>query len=231
MATVRPPTIETEPGPSDTEISGAGGGPSGPSDWGDDPHGRPENYPDPYATPLSVYRAITFWVIASVVVLFAALTVIVKSRWADSDDWFSVSLPHILYLNTAILLASSVTIEMARASLRANVLKNCVRWMVATLALGLVFLGGQIAAWEELVREGLSLGANPGSFFIYVISGTHGAHLLGGIVALSIVSMLFRRWRAAKQEIAVNALALYWHFMDGLWIYLLALLFITIQRS
>lgn len=226
-ATLRPAATETELTPSDDSIIGAGGGPADP---GDGPHGHGEAYPDPYATPLTVYRAITFWVIASVVVLFSALTVIVKSRWADSDDWFSVSLPHILFLNTAILLASSVAIEMARAAVRANTLKKCVQWLLATLALGLVFLGGQIAAWEQLVREGLNLGANPGSFFIYVVSGTHGVHLLGGIAALAIVSALFRRWRAAKQEIAVDALALYWHFMDGLWIYLLVLLFITIQR-
>jgi cytochrome c oxidase subunit III len=226
--TLIPPAVETEPVPSDDSIIGSGGGPRDPDD---DPHDRPERDPEPLDTPLSAYRAITSWTIVSIVMLFSTLTVVVKARWAQSDDWVSVSLPHVLYFNTFILLASSLTIEFARSSLRAKGSKDCARWLSVTLLLGLAFLAGQIVAWRELVSRGLYLASNPGSFFIYLISGTHGLHILGGIAALAFVALFLNRWtEKAKQETAVGVITLYWHFMDALWIYLLALLFITVQR-
>jgi cytochrome c oxidase subunit 3 len=134
-------------------------------------------------------------------------------------------------LNTAILLLSSLTIELARLSLRTKRSRDCIRWIFATLLLGIAFLSGQIVAWRELVSRGLYLASNPGSFFIYLISGTHGLHLLGGIVALAFVTVFFNRWGAGeKQQTAVSVIAMYWHFMDGLWVYLLVLLFVTIQK-
>jgi cytochrome c oxidase subunit 3 len=219
--------VETELPLSDDNIIGGGDGPREP----DDDARRPEREPELPATPLSVYRTITLWAIVSIVMLFSALTVVVRARWVGSDDWISVPLPHVLYWNTAILLVSSVTIELARLSLRNKESKNCTRWLVATLILGLAFLAGQIVAWRELVNEGLYLASNPGSFFIYVISGTHGLHLAGGIAALAFVAVFFNRWsQNAKQQVAVRVVAIYWHFMDGLWLYVLALLFVTIQR-
>lgn len=230
--TLLPPEIEIELEeerlPSDGGIIGGGDGPRDPDD---DPHNNPEGYWGPRVTPLAAYRVITSWAIVSLVMLFSVLTFVVKERWATSDDWISVALPHILFWNTAILLVSSVTLELARAALREDNAKKCSRFLSMTLLLGLAFVCGQLAAWRELVSRGLHLGSNPGSFFIYVISGTHGFHLLCGISALSFVVIFFNRWREkAKQETAVNVIALYWHFMDALWAYLLVLLFITVQR-
>jgi cytochrome c oxidase subunit 3 len=236
--TLLPPPIEQEPAVerervlSDDGIIGGGGGPRDPEDDRHrDPDRDPEPDPRPRATPLSAYRTATSWAIGSVVMVFSTLTFVVKARWSGSDDWISVALPHVLYLNTAILLVSSLTIEFARNALQKRGSRNCVRWLFVTLALGLVFLAGQIVAWRDLVSRGLYLSSNPGSFFIYMISATHGVHVLGGIVALAIVGLLFRRWKQKrKQETAVSVIALYWHFMDALWIYLLVLLFITVQR-
>ena len=225
-----PPEVEYDERPlSDDGIIGGGGGPREPDD--DDPHNDPEGYWRPNTTPLSAYRIITSWTIVSVVMLFSTLTFVVKERWATSEDWISVALPHILYLDTAILLVSSLTVELARAAIRVREVRKCARWLSITLVLGLLFLGGQILAWRELVSRGLYLASNPGSFFIYLISGTHGIHLLGGIAVLTFVVLFFNRWRERpKQEMAVSVIALYWHFLDGLWIYLLALLFIAVQR-
>lgn len=231
--TLLPPEFEIEIKLDELSLSDDGivGGGGGPRDPDDDPHNNPEGYWGSSVTPLGAYRVITSWTIVSLVMLFSVLTFVVKERWATSEDWISVALPHILYLNTAILLVSSVTLEFARAAQRDAKTKKCAHWLVVTLLLGLAFVCGQIAAWRQLVSRGLHLGSNPGSFFIYVISGTHGFHLLGGISALSFVVIFFSRWREkAKQETAVNVIALYWHFMDALWIYLLALLFITIER-
>jgi len=156
---------------------------------------------------------------------------VVRDGCVGSDDWVSVPLPHVLYLNTAILGVSSFAVEFARAALRKGETKRCVHWLTLTLFLALAFLAGQIAAWRKLISEGLFLASNPGSLFVYLISGAHGLHLLGGIVALGVVCLLFHRWKdRAKQQTAVDIIAHYWHFMDGLWIYLLVLLLLTIQR-
>ncbi len=224
MPRVLPRTTETDVAPSDEDIIGGGGGPDDPGDeWRD-------RYPDPHATPLSVYRVATTWIVVWIVIFFSTLTAVVRARWVNSDDWVSVPLPHVLYLNTAILLLSSLTLEFARRSLRTRGSKYCIRWLLATFVLGLIFLGGQILAWRELVQERLYVASNPGSFFIYVISATHGLHLLGGITVLGFVSFFLNRWQKIKQASALSAMALYWHFMDGLWMYLLALLFITIEK-
>ena len=219
--------IELERPISDNSI---GGGPP-PQEPDDDPHNNPEGYSGSNFTPLSAYRVVTSWVMVSMVMLFSALTFLVKQRWATSDDWVSVALPHVLYLNTGILLMSSLTLEFARRTLNRTGSGRCAKWLSATLILGIAFLAGQIVAWQELVSRGLYLASNPGSFFIYLISGVHGFHLLGGIGALTLVVILFDRWKdKLKQETAVSVIALYWHFMDALWMYLLVMLFITVQK-
>lgn len=174
---------------------------------------------------------ITFLGIIWIATLFATLTLVLELRWARSADWVSISLPHVLYVNTAILLGSSLTIELARLSMRSDASKECARWIRVTLLLGLAFIAGQIVAWQELANRGLRLASNPGSFFFYVITGAHGLHLLGGIVWLAFVSFLVRRMAPrSRKRAALDTVAMYWQFMDGLWLFLLALLFITIQR-
>ena len=107
-----------------------------------------------WQTPLSAYPTAILFVIFSILSLFATLTHILESRWVHSKDWISISLPPILFVNTAILLVSSVTVELARRSLRRNTRKGCTRWLCVTLVLGLGFVAGQLAAWRELDFEG-----------------------------------------------------------------------------
>ncbi len=212
-----------KPSPSGTDGNRRGGGPS-------EPVYRPHDtlQLEPRGTPLSAYRMITFLTIIWIVTLFATLTLVLELRWARSADWVSISLPYALYVNTAILLGSSLTIEFARHSLRADASKESARWIRVTLLLGLAFIAGQIVAWRDLSARGLHLASNPGSFFFYLITGAHGLHFLGGIVLLAfVVSRVAPR---AKRQVALDNIALYWHFMDGLWLYLLALLFTAIQR-
>src|SRR5579862_4138309 len=200
-----------------------GGGPGEPAY---EPHATSEL--EPRGTPLSAYRMITFLAMFWIAALFATLALVLESRWVHSTDWVSIPLPRVLYLNTAILLGTSLTIEFARHSLRADATKECARWIRATLALGLAFIAGQIVAWQDLSARGLHLASNPGSFFFYLITGAHSLHFLGGIVLLaSVVSRVATR---VRRQAALDTIALYWHFMDGLWLCLLALLFIAIQR-
>lgn len=186
--------------------------------------------PEPQGTALSAYRLFAFLAIIWIVTLFATLALVLESRWVHSKDWVSIPLPHILYVNTAILLFSSSTIEFARLSLRNEESKSCLRWILVTMLLGLMFVGGQIVAWQELSFRGLRVASNPGSFFFYLITGAHGVHLLVGIILLASVGFsVIQVTRRVKQQTAMDVIALYWHFMNGLWVCLLGLFVITLQ--
>jgi cytochrome c oxidase subunit 3 len=221
------PAPAPEASASENDIIGIGGGPADP---GDDPHDNPGPDPDQEAS-LSTYRMITVLAMVWIVFLFAAIAVALKWRWANAPDWVSISLPHVLYVNTAILLLSSLTMECARFSLRARGAKHCTGWVAATLLLGLAFIGGQLVVWRELALRGLHLASNPGSFFFYLLTGTHGVHLLVGVAALASVGLFVTSGaQRFRREAAVSVIALYWHFLDALWICVLALLFLSIQR-
>lgn len=223
------PAPEKKPPASDHNGNGPGGGDI---DYPrDDPRNNPEPDPERWATPLSAYRTASLFVIFSIMSIFATLTHVLESRWVHSKDWVSIALPHILYVNTLVLVISSVTMELARSAASGQRARACARWLLATLLLGFVFVGGQLAAWRELVVRGFYVASNPGSFFFYFLTAAHALHLLVGILALAgVVSFARRLRRKNRQQTAVGVVALYWHFMDGLWVYLFALLLTTIQR-
>jgi cytochrome c oxidase subunit 3 len=158
--------------------------------------------------------------------LFAAFTSAYVVRKGMSLDWRATALPSILWLNTAVLLASSYTIERARREWDSS-----VSWLGATTGLGLVFLAGQFVAWRELKAAGIYLASNPSSSFFYLLTGAHGVHLLGGVLAM--LSVCWKAWRAHNKQVdwpnrraAIESTAIYWHFMDGLWVYVLVLLIV-----
>jgi cytochrome c oxidase subunit 3 len=116
--------------------------------------------------------------------------------------------------------------ELARRRLAVGDVRQFRRlWFVATI-LGVLFLFGQLAAWRQFVLEGFYVATNQGSSFFYIFTGLHGLHLLGGICALLYVA--FRKFERAKvsRVVAAEVASYYWHFMDGLWIFLLALLYL-----
>jgi cytochrome c oxidase subunit III len=154
-------------------------------------------------------------------------------------DWFPVPLPRLLLINTGVLLISSVTMELARrqaarkaalAQLAAvpGVLADTdekVSWLALTAVLGLSFLVGQWMAWRELGANGFYVSSSPSSSFVYLLTGMHGVHLFGGVVALltaGVASMLRRP--ADSQSIVLDVTGWYWHFMALLWVYILCLL-------
>jgi hypothetical protein len=101
------------------------------------------------------------------------------------------------------------------------------KWLLITLLLGLGFLLGQIVAWRQLAARGIYLATNPSSSFFYLLTATHGLHLLGGIIGLS--GVLTATWRKLTPggRTGVAVASIYWHFMDGLWIYILLLLLVV----
>jgi cytochrome c oxidase subunit 3 len=153
-------------------------------------------------------------------------------------DWFPVPLPRLLLINTIVLLISSLTVEMARRQAAGKALaqsssisgvladgKNEFSWLALTVVLGLSFLTGQWMAWRELAASGFYLASSPSSSFVYLLTGMHGVHLFGGVVALLVagVASVLRR-PADSQFIAVDVTGWYWHFMALLWVYILCLL-------
>lgn len=168
------------------------------------------------------------WIgIGGIVMLFAAFTSAMVVRSGLSGDWRAIDLPGILFLSTAVLLISSASIEKARRSMWRDENAGLKHWMAVTAGLGALFLATQLAAWRQLASGGVFVATNPGSSFFYLLTAAHGVHLLGGLLTLGYVTL--RVWRPAywpTRAAAVEAAALYWHFMDGLWIYLLVLLMV-----
>jgi cytochrome c oxidase subunit III len=220
--TIHPPASRVAREPKNT--SGNGG-------WrnlvpaGDNPPALQEYAPPPASTGIWVF-------VAAVCMTFAALTSALVVRKGGAVDWRHFTLPYILYLNTAVLLASSVTLEIARRQVAAfmggvnTAAANPSRWLYATLALGFLFLAGQYLAWRELSARGLYLATNPSSSFFYVFTALHAVHLLGGLYAMTRV--IRKLDQHVLRRVTLDATAHYWHFMDVLWIYLLALLWMKL---
>jgi cytochrome c oxidase subunit 3 len=143
-----------------------------------------------------------------------------------SGDWQPLSAPAVVWLNTAVLLASSMTLELARRRQRDWRLSAVQGWVAATGALGALFVAGQLAAWRALARQGIFLATNPHSSFFYMLTGIHGLHLLGGLIWFAVVLSRVRRLAYTPGEDGLGLFATYWHFLDGLWLYLAVLLFV-----
>ncbi len=178
-----------------------------------------------WAVPARAYRTGMWMALVAIVMLFAAFTSAMVVRKGLSTDWISTKLPPILWLNTVVLLASSLTLELSRRSLAAGLGERFTGWLYATAGLGTAFLGGQLMAWRQLAARGVYLATNPSSSFFYLLTGAHGVHLLGGVIALFYLLIGARRIvLEPRKTTAVEVTAIYWHFMDGLWIYILLLL-------
>ena len=201
-----------------------GGGrvpPGGGDDGGDgDKHRRPRKPSQrPYSTAITL-------AMVSICVFFLGLCTAFVVLQRVSVAWVPLRVPKILLLNTAILLTSSYTLERARRRLAAFDASRFQKlWRIAT-ALGLVFLLGQLIAWLQLFASGIYIASDQATSFFYIFTAAHAIHLLGGVAALSYVA--FRNFDKAKisQHTAVQISSYYWHFMDGLWIFLLALLYL-----
>lgn len=163
--------------------------------------------------------------IVSILMLFMALCAAFLVL-RGSSKWVPVHIPALMWFNTAVLLASSATLEVARHRLaqgRFSAYRNL--WLL-TAALGATFLAGQFAAWRQLVAAGVYLASNPASSFFYIFTGLHALHLLGGVAALTFVAMRNFGRAQVTRSVAAEITSFYWHFLDALWLFLLALLYL-----
>jgi cytochrome c oxidase subunit III len=206
----------------DIEIIDAGrGGGTGTPAGGDDDSGSPGRR---RPVPRRAYFTALQLGFAAILMFFMALASSYIVRRGLGTDWQRTPMPPVIWFNTAVLLASSITIIVARKKLEKSQREAFQSWWMVTTGLGLLFLAGQIVAWRQLAAAGMLLATNPSSSFFYLLTAAHGAHLAGGILALLYV--MFRPWKRSRisQSTAAELAAIYWHFMDGLWIFLLVLL-------
>jgi cytochrome c oxidase subunit 3 len=167
----------------------------------------------------------TLWVgIGSILMMFAGLTsaYIVKRNQAN---WEAYAFPKFFWYSTVVILLSSLTMHLALKAFKARERVKYRNLISATLGLGLLFMLFQYFAFSELWEQGRALGKTVSVDFLYVIVGLHGAHVIGGIVAL-VVTFIKAFSAKSKQydSTPVELMSTYWHFVDALWIYLLVFL-------
>lgn len=166
--------------------------------------------------------------LATVTMLFAAFTSAYLVRSA-SPDWETTPLPTALWINTIVLIASSMTLEMARSRRKKSTLKTFRNWFLVTLLLGFGFLAGQVVAWKQLMDMGIFIPSNPHSSFFYILTGIHGLHLFSGLILLLYVFLRVKPALAESCSRSTRDLtglcATYWHFLTALWLFIFMMLF------
>jgi cytochrome c oxidase subunit 3 len=214
------------------DIRGSGGGkpPSrdGDDDGGDGGDGNSggERNPDPRRASPKKYSTAIALAMLSILMFFMVLAAsFLVLRVENLHTWSGVRIPWILWVNTVVLLASSATLELARRKLQVDSLRGFRQMWAMTTLLGLVFVGGQVIAWRQLAAQGVYLTSRLASSFFYVFTALHAAHLLGGICALLYVGLRKFETASISRSAAAEVTSYYWHFMDGLWLFLLVLLY------
>ena len=170
---------------------------------------------------------LALWVVlATVAMLFAGFTSAYLVR-RSAGDWVPIYSPAILWVNTGVILLSSVGLELAKSAWRAGRFEQGRNWIVASAALGAAFVAGQVLAWKQLAASGIFLPTSPHSSFFYMLTGVHTFHVLGGLAALLFVVQRAWNSQSAPYLVApVKHIATYWHFVAGVWLFLYVLLFI-----
>jgi cytochrome c oxidase subunit 3 len=169
-------------------------------------------------------------VLAAVLMMFAALSSVYIYIRANEEQRLPIAMPSMFFVSTGLILVSSGTFQRAKRSLQQDRPRAYLRWLLATLALGIAFLASQLVGWRELARAGVYFAGHPRSSFFYLATGLHGAHLIGGIGLVLV--LVFRRLRPGwllhgeKNSTWHGVVGLYWHTMDGIWVWLFLLLLI-----
>jgi len=171
-----------------------------------------------------VYYTGIWLALAAILMFFMALVSAYLVRKGSGGDWRAIALPRVLWLNTAVLILSSLALEASHRAWEREQAAVFRAWWATATALGLFFLAGQYVAWRELAAAGVYLATNPSSSFFYLFTAAHALHLAGGLAALLYV--LSRDWMRlrATAGVAAEVAGIYWHFMDGLWVFLLLVL-------
>jgi cytochrome c oxidase subunit 3 len=171
--------------------------------------------------PLSMHpKKFALWLfMVSVVMIFAALTSAYIVRQAEGN-WLIFELPQLFWITSGIILVSSITMHWAYLAAKRDNLESVKTATIITTILGVAFLVGQYLAWGALVENNVYFVGNPAGSFVYVLSGIHGLHIVGGVVFLLILlRSVFKFNVHSKSLTLIEMCTTYWHFLGGLWLY------------
>ena len=169
------------------------------------------------------------WIgMASITMMFASLTSAYLVRRAGGN-WLEFSVPTLFFISTLVLILSSITLHYAFYSYKKRAIANYQIGVIVAFILGCTFLVLQYLGWVELFSVGIDLKGNPSGSFLYVITGIHALHILGGLAALvvSITNAFTLKKFTEKRRINFELTLQYWHFVDILWVYLLVFLLLS----
>ena len=163
----------------------------------------------------------TLWVaMGSIVMMFAGLTsaYIVKS---NQPKWIMLDLPVIFSYSTAVIILSSITIQVALKEFKERKMSMYRNMLALTFALGVLFVVMQFLGFQQLWGSGVTLRGAGAAPFMYVIFGLHALHVVGGVIALLVIFLkAFSRYNRNYDPVSIEVVSTYWHFVDALWIYL-----------
>lgn len=197
-----------------TEYAGPGGG-----------------YPPPPNLAEEQSRTALKFLLAVITSLFGLFIValFIRSQYGDweslSAPWQPLANPFPLWLNTFLLVCSSAAMQWARISARKNHHTNTLEALLVAGTFTLLFIGGQLWVWNQLTVQGYGVAGNVANSFFYLLTGMHGAHLIGGLVYW--LKTTRRVWRGENSPALVNTVSMcttYWHYLLGLWLVLFVLL-------
>jgi cytochrome c oxidase subunit 3 len=175
------------------------------------------------------YKLMLLFAMISMTMLFAGLTsafVVSKSR----ADWLkNFELPNAFFISTAVIIACSVTFHLAKKAIQKDNRNATTSFLLATLGLGILFVVLQFVGFGQIVKAGYYFTGSESTItttFLYVITITHLAHLFGGLISLLIIIYNhFKQKYNSTQTLGIELGAMYWHFLDLLWVYLFLFLF------
>lgn len=190
---------------------------------------KPRSKDSPRTQSMNIERVFVYAGLASITMLFLTLSVVLLySRLIDGSTVFHV--PVIFHPNTVIIIVSSLTLGYAIKNLQQHNDREYLHGLLATFVLGMLFLVFQYIGWKEILLNG-SIKDNKGNAFLMMLSVVHALHILGGVGLLGY--SLYRAWRRESDPVdqlifstdnnrveRIKLLGLYWHFVDGLWVYL-----------
>lgn len=183
----------------------------------------PQTYPEPaFRFPTERVALGLFLIIVCILFSLIAVTYFLRM---DLGDWIPLADPSMLWVNTAVLVASSILFQWSLLAVRRNEMRLTHRAFIAGGILALLFVAGQISVWQQLNASGLGIRSNPSSAFFYLLTGLHAVHLLGGLWVWSRTSFrLGKSGNRQELQLSIQLCTTYWHFLLLLWVVLFALL-------
>lgn len=168
------------------------------------------------------------WVFLAVVTALFSLIIIAYVVRMGLGDWRPVPVAPLLWLNTLLLVASSVAMQWAAIAAGRGRTGGVKAGLACAGVFAWAFLAGQLWAWRQLDALGYFVAANPASAFFYLITALHGLHLLGGLAAWTKTTAgVWHGQSTARVRLRIELCALYWHYLLALWLVLFALILFT----